>query len=277
MSIVSKGRYVGFSADPNREYLQMRRPLAQSGTVWPRPYFVERGEEAFADEMLTVFNVLDQLARACMEAVCEVLDIDRKWMFTELLDDTTPPPAPPSSSSCHLDKKCDSMNTRENDRHQTNRYGASVLRVYNYRNKKEKPLRLDINMSCGSHADLGLVTVSPCATVPGLQMWNLDRMLWADVESDASTLHFSVFAGETLGYITNGLITAPLHRVPATVVPDEASRRMSMPYFLRARPQACLNPKRQSGTPPLFCRDFMEDMVFKTRPWRRETCATPDY
>ncbi|KAF0694001.1 Aste57867_15082 [Aphanomyces stellatus] len=264
---VSKGRYVGFSCDKNREYLQLRQPLRSAGTVWPRPYFAATQDgAAFATDMLALLHVLDDVGRDCMEAICDVLAIDRKWIFDELLDDTAPPPATPDDVTTTHDR-C--------------RYGASVLRVYNYRNKKgallDTPARIDINMSCGSHADLGLVTVSPTATVPGLQMWNLERMLWTDVENDAGELHFSVFAGETLGYITNGLIQAPLHRVPATVVDDEAQRRMSMPYFLRARPEACLNPTRPKDAPPLTVRDFMEEVVFKTRPWRRDTCATPDY
>ncbi|KDO30905.1 hypothetical protein SPRG_04808 [Saprolegnia parasitica CBS 223.65] len=265
MSLVSKGRYVGFNGDATREYLQMRRPLAASGTVWPRPYFVDAKQEDFAAQMLSLLNLLDGIGRDCMEAVCNILNIDRDWMFHELLDSDAPPPASDAD-----------VTTTD----LTRRYGASVLRIYNYKNKKGEfvdPNRLDINMSCGSHADLGLVTVSPCATVPGLQMWNLDRMLWTDVEADADVIHFSVFAGETLAYITNGLISAPLHRVPATVVDDELSRRMSMPYFLRATPQSILNPSRPKGTPALTTRDFMEDVVFKKRPWRRDSCATPDY
>ncbi|RHY49936.1 hypothetical protein DYB30_010926 [Aphanomyces astaci] len=265
--LASKGRYVGFSCDPNREYLQLRHPLRSAGTIWPRPYFHETNQAEFATNLLKLLNVLDTVGRDCMEAVCAVLNIDRSFVFNELLDDVSAPPTSAADVTA-TDPSC--------------RYGASVLRVYNYRNKKADVhtadnRRMDLHMSCGSHADLGLVTVSPCATVPGLQMWNLDRMLWTDVESDASPLHFSVFAGETLGYLTNGLIQAPLHRVPATVVADEASRRMSMPYFLRARPEACLNPTRSADVPPLTVRDLMEERIFKSRPWRRESCATPDY
>ncbi|ETV72693.1 hypothetical protein, variant 1 [Aphanomyces astaci] len=265
--LASKGRYVGFSCDPNREYLQLRHPLRSAGTIWPRPYFHETNQAEFATNLLKLLNVLDTVGRDCMEAVCAVLNIDRSFVFNELLDDVSAPPTSAADVTA-TDPSC--------------RYGASVLRVYNYRNKKADVhtadnRRMDLHMSCGSHADLGLVTVSPCATVPGLQMWNLDRMLWTDVESDASPLHFSVFAGETLGYLTNGLIQAPLHRVPATVVADEASRRMSMPYFLRARPEACLNPTRSADVAPLTVRDLMEERIFKSRPWRRESCATPDY
>uniref|UniRef100_K3WU97 Isopenicillin N synthase-like Fe(2+) 2OG dioxygenase domain-containing protein n=1 Tax=Globisporangium ultimum (strain ATCC 200006 / CBS 805.95 / DAOM BR144) TaxID=431595 RepID=K3WU97_GLOUD len=111
-------------------------------------------------------------------------------------------------------------------------------------------------------------------------MWNLERMAWSDVEEDAKSIHFSVFAGETLGLITNGLIKAPLHRVPAICVDSEENRRMSMPYFLRVRPEKCLNPRAEPAA-QLTCRDFMEDMVFKKRPWRRDenkkNLPPPDY
>lgn len=258
---VSRGRRVGFSSDRNREYLQLRLPLAASGTVWPSQYFVDAGPDAvkFAQDMLALMELLDDVARDCMRAICEVLGLDEEWVIGELLDDRTPPPTSE-----------DEVVTKDKSK----QYGASVLRVYNYRNKANAPP--DDN-SCGVHADLGLVTVSPVATVPGLQMWNLERMLWADVEEDATALHFSVFAGETLGVLTNGGITAPLHRVPGIVVDSEEERRMSMPYFLRVRPEKCLNPE----APPEMhtsCRDFMEDNIFKKRPWRREDkSGTPDY
>ncbi|KAJ0402688.1 hypothetical protein ATCC90586_009465 [Pythium insidiosum] len=263
--LVSRGRYVGFRSDRNREYLQLRRPIAASGTVWPPAYFADN--QAFAMEMLALLNLLDDLGRDCMRAICDVLNMDVNWVMNELLDDPTAPPAT-AAEVAQVDKSY--------------QYGASVLRVYNYRNKaKGNGDKTPINPeddSCGVHADLGLVTVSPCATVPGLQMWNMERMSWTDVEADAGVLHFSVFAGETLGFITNGLIKAPLHRVPPICVDSEADRRMSMPYFLRARPNACLNPRAEPNI-RLTCRDFMEDVVFKKRPWRRDTpdSPPPDY
>ncbi|KAG6619412.1 WD domain-containing protein [Phytophthora cinnamomi] len=260
--VVSRGRRVGFSSDRNREYMQLRLPIAASGTPWPPVYFQDGGEnEELANELLTLLELLDDMSRSCMKAVCEVLNIDERWVFEELLDDRT-----------RASKTCE----RPRDTHY--QYGASVLRIYNYRNKAENcqgPAEVNPNdNSCGVHADLGLVTVSPLATVPGLQMWNLERMLWADVEESATPLQFSVFAGETLGLLTHGVISAPLHRVPPICVETEAERRMSMPYFLRAKPEACLNPKAPTAE-QITCRDFMEDVVFKKRPWRRENSKNP--
>ncbi|RLN69352.1 hypothetical protein BBJ29_000221 [Phytophthora kernoviae] len=267
--VVSSGRRVGFSLDRNREYMQLRLPIAASGTPWPPGYFQDSEQNVeFANDLLTLLEFLDDIARDCMKAVCEVLNIDERWLFEELLDDRTRP-------------KADFQGTRDT----SYQYGASVLRIYNYRNKDpaangRPEMAVDPNdHSCGVHADLGLVTVSPLASVPGLQIWNLERMLWADVEENATALDFSVFAGETLGLLTHGVISAPLHRVPPICVAGEAKRRMSMPYFLRVKPNACVNPK----APPIeqiTCRDFMEDMLFKKRPWRREdrnNPVPPDY
>ncbi|KAG2787117.1 hypothetical protein PC129_g23310 [Phytophthora cactorum] len=261
---VSRGRRVGFSSDRNREYMQLRLPIAASGTPWPPVYFQDSEEnKEFANELLTLLELLDDISRDCMKAVCDILNIDERWLFDELLDDRTRP-----------------TESFTGPRDTSYQYGASVLRVYNYRNKAGNGAEVDPNdYSCGVHADLGLVTVSPLATVPGLQMWNLERMIWADVEEKATALHFSVFAGETLGLLTHGVISAPLHRVPPICVKKEAERRMSMPYFLRAKPGACLNPKAPIAE-QITCRDFMEDIVFKKRPWRRENSnnpAPPDY
>ncbi|OWZ16636.1 hypothetical protein PHMEG_0009550 [Phytophthora megakarya] len=265
--VVSRGRRVGFSSDRNRDYMQLRLPIAASGTPWPPAYFQENEEnKEFAHEMLILLELLDDISRGCMQAVCEVFNIDEQWLLGELLDDRTRP--------------AEFFNGPRDESYQ---YGASVIRIYNYRNKAgngKEPAEVDPNdHSCGVHADLGLVTVSPLATVPGLQMWNLERMSWIDVEESATSLHFSVFAGETLGFLTHGVISAPLHRVPPVCVEDEAERRMSMPYFLRAKPNVCLNPKAPAAE-QITCRDFMEDIVFKKRPWRRENSknpAPPDY
>ncbi|EGZ30652.1 hypothetical protein PHYSODRAFT_323991 [Phytophthora sojae] len=232
------------------------------GTLWPPVYFQDSEEnEEFANELLILLELLDDMARSCMKAVCELLNIDENWLFEELLDD-----------------RMRASKTYEGPRDTSYQYGASVLRIYSYRNNAANgkgPAEVDPNdNSCGVHADLGLVTVSPLATVPGLQMWNLERMVWADVEESATPLQFSVFAGETLGLLTHGVISAPLHRVPPICVEAEAELRMSMPYFLRAKPEACLNPKAPVAE-QITCRDFMEDVVFKKRPWRREKNKNP--
>ncbi|KAI9911805.1 hypothetical protein PsorP6_009064 [Peronosclerospora sorghi] len=265
--VVSRGRRVGFSSDRNREYMQLRLPIAASGTPWPPVYFRDTEEKkTFANELMALLQLLDKISRDCMKAVCEIINLDEPWVFDELLDDPTRP----------SDDFIGPINT-------SYQYGASVLRIYNYCNKTasgQPQAELDPNdHSCGVHADLGLVTVSPLATVPGLQIWNLERMNWVDVENDASPLHFSVFAGETLGLLTHGVISAPLHRVPPICVSGEAERRMSMPYFLRVKPDACLNPKALPSE-QITCRDFMENILFKKRPWRRRDSnnpSPPDY
>uniref|UniRef100_M4BEA6 Isopenicillin N synthase-like Fe(2+) 2OG dioxygenase domain-containing protein n=1 Tax=Hyaloperonospora arabidopsidis (strain Emoy2) TaxID=559515 RepID=M4BEA6_HYAAE len=216
--------------------------------------------------MMTLLELLDNVSRDCMKAVCEVLNIDERWIFDELLDDLTRPTP-----------------DLQGHRSTNYKYGASVLRIYNYHNKavKDQASSKDDQSDdlCGVHADIGLVTVSPLATVPGLQIWNLERMVWADVEDSAAPLHFSVFAGETLGLLTHGVISAPLHRVPSIYIKNEAERRMSMPYFLRAMPDACLNPKAPIDD-HITCRDFVENILHKNRPWRQSdpnNHAPPDY
>eukprot|EP01041_Mallomonas_annulata_P012460 gene12460-26210_t len=74
-----------------------------------------------------------------------------------------------------------------------------------------------------------------------------------------------LFTGETLSYMTGGIFRAPLHRVPfvdcnncvssttATVGLEQQSqpqkRRCSMPFFLRAAPNALLRPRTMNNCP----------------------------
>lgn len=265
-SMVSRGRYVGYSSDSSRDYIQLRHPIHKSGTKWPHAYF-SRTEDGcnYALEMLKILRSLDELARVCLLAVCETMKLDTKYIFAELLDDVS------------LPENMVLANTTD----EAYQYGASVLRIYDYRNKApiSSSQPLVANDSCGVHADLGLLTISPTATIAGLQIWSLERMLWTDIESGAEAKHVSLFAGETLGYLTNGRLPGTLHRVPAIYGSGDGPRRMSMPYFLRSRPEKVLNPTAKTSL-QLTCRDFMEDIVFKKRPWRRVYKANqlpPDY
>ena len=141
-------------------------------------------------------------------------------------------------------------------------------------------------LSCGVHADLGLVTVAPRATVPGLMVWNLGAQAWQEAEAHAEVGDVTVFAGETLGAISHGMIRAPLHKVPQIIAPTgkggrpdaSASRRMSMPFFLRGRPGAVM-PRVHGLEAGATVKDFMQWM-YERRAWRQNPLIAgklPDY
>ena len=144
-------------------------------------------------------------------------------------------------------------------------FGASVLRVYSYdpQTEPQQPT------GCGIHADLGLLTLAPRATHAGLRLWQPQTQEWVNVEENTQENQCILFAGETLGLLSNGLIRAPLHCVSYASEDGQQSRRMSMPFFLRAKPSAKL-PDQQTT------HDFMQ-RVFTQRAWRRGKQRTPDY
>lgn len=78
-----------------------------------------------------------------------------------------------------------------------------------------------------AHEDLSMMTVIPRATSRGLQVKNLnDEWLDVIVPENAAIIN----AGDTLNYITNGIIPSTTHRV---INPKEGdySHRYSIPFF----------------------------------------------
>ena len=143
---------------------------------------------------------------------------------------------------------------------------------------------------CQAHADLGLLTVSPSASAPGLLVYDTERLHWWDVESSIEPCgaELTVFAGEQLSYLTRGAIQAALHRVPP---PPAGTNRLSLPFFVRARHQAVLVPAKAPATAPAAkmagkshqrprrVDDFVTNDLFRRRPWRPAPPegSTPDF
>jgi len=67
-----------------------------------------------------------------------------------------------------------------------------------------------------------------------------------------------VMCGETLGRLSRGRVRAPLHYVDERVM---GQARISMPFFLRARPDAKL------GDEDMTVGQLMEEIVLTNRPW----------
>lgn len=226
-----RGRFVGFSQDTHRQWLQLRQPFKT--THWPPDALTPD----FAALCLDLFQFLDTTAFELLQLIAQVLGLTSAlpdWMDSHYFTNDA------SSSSSSSDS----------------RYGASVLRVYNYNPKDQ------IETTCGVHADLGLLTIAPCATEPGLVMYQGE---WIKIEEETKPNELIVFPGETLGLITNGLIRASLHCV------SQSKPRMSMPFFLRARPESILTRNES-------CKSFM-DKIFSNRVWKRKNLnnAVPDY
>jgi isopenicillin N synthase-like dioxygenase len=141
--------------------------------------------------------------------------------------------------------------------------GTDAFRVFQYyRAPGEERPGLE-QAATGLHSDMGLITISPAARVPGLTALHRDGSHWVRVERDESNdendtgtpLYLHVLSGDTLSFLTHGRVRGLAHFVDERV----GVRRISMPYFLRANPHASI----RSTT----VRVFLEDVVFPRRTW----------
>lgn len=86
-------------------------------------------------------------------------------------------------------------------------FSSSVLRLYRYFGGSRP------EAACGVHADIGLLTLSPRADIPGLTVLDGAEYAWVDAEDGVDANVCSVFPGECLGPWSSGRFQAPLHYV----------------------------------------------------------------
>ena len=125
-----------------------------------------------------------------------------------------------------LDAECEGRGAEHGDT-----FSASMLRVHQYTEDTEYP----------AHCDLGLLTLAPRATLPGLLVQDGGRGEWVAVEELMGSDEAILFAGSTLAEMGG---PAPLpHKVSRQGAP-----RLSAPYFCRASPHV---PMPQLAVAPL--------------------------
>ena len=129
--------------------------------------------------------------------------------------------------------------------------------------------------------DLGLLTLSPCPTVPGLLVYDNEGLEWYEAEADLGHSEITLFCGEQLAYLSDGAVPAPLHRVPPPAA--DGATRYSMPFFARAHPEAHLVPctaTLDESTAGVGCGELVLERLFRRRPWRQIRAGmegTPDF
>lgn len=74
-------------------------------------------------------------------------------------------------------------------------------------------------LNLAAHTDPGLLTLGPCPSVPGLQLWVNERWLDAAELCDPTADHVIVFANAAMQKLTRGRIRALSHRVVAGCQP----------------------------------------------------------
>ena len=271
--------YAGMGQDAGREWLQVRRrqPPPRLDTDATCDCLPEGTPPALA----AAFVGLRHASAACLGALAEGFGVAPEcWLnLTDLCDPPMPPPPPVDGGTVRLG-------------------GPSVWRCFSY-------LPEGRGTGCHAHADLGLLTLDPAPTHPGLLVYDCESLEWAEAEGGMAPDEITIFAGEQLAYLTGGVLPAPLHRVPApaAVAGVEGSPRISMPFFVRAHPDATLRPAghAEAATParageavdggasraparrlaPVRTEEFVLEHLFRKRPWRPNPSdahpQTPDY
>ena len=293
--------YAGMGDDSGREWLQCRRRYGKEGVA-------ARGclPDGTPPEFAAAFDGLRSLAAACLHALALAVGADPfEWLNLcdleqghleqghleqghleqgHLEQGRRPPttPMPPSSEP--------SVMTKGNAAAAGRAGGPSVFRLYRY-------FAAGAGSGCHAHSDLGLLTLSPAPTVPGLLVYDSEALEWYEAEEGLSAGEITLFCGETLSFLSAGALPAPLHRVPAPL--SDGATRYSMPFFARAHPEATLVPLGGGGDTrtergvvqgmaagsarplvPTRCEDFVLRQLFRRRPWRQlkaEEGGTPDY
>jgi len=94
-----------------------------------------------------------------------------------------------------------------------------------------------------AHSDIGLISVAPRSTTPGLQLREFDTPYdWVNVENKMGPNDVIVFAGQALTRMTSGVYRPVLHR---PVIPLQGDR-MSFVFFLRAKAKSIVDETRKA-------------------------------
>ena len=199
------GRYVGYSRDSGREWVQLRDGATDTSRfAWPEAIEPQR------ETLCAGFRACDRVGRLVVRSVLgclgSELDVDI------LMEGSRAVP-----------------------------FGGSVQRflVYPCYDTSEAPP--PAGNASNAHADMGLVTVAPPATIAALEMWDWRTGAVCWPERDLAPNEWLVFAGEALAFVTSGAIQAPIHCI-RRVHGKTGEVRCAAPHFVRPHPQAQLVP-----------------------------------
>ena len=118
-----------------------------------------------------------------------------------------------------------------------------------------------------AHADFGLLTIAPAASVAALELCDPSSGAWCTPEATLAPCEWLVFCGQAMSFLTAGELPAPIHRVPRIrCAAAPGGVRCSAPHFVRPAPSAELAPLR-GATPPVTFREFVTEHTIALRPW----------
>lgn len=239
------GRFVGSGGDGGRYFVNWRAGLEDEARApWPPHLRSQR------DALARAHGECEGLARAALCAVLAAMAVGGLAAGLSAEQLLLAPAAGDSGAAAVLAE----VSERQ--------FGPSVQRFLLYR---DRPRTRGVGPSASSpHADLGLLTLAPAATIPALELVEPSGRL-SRPEDELADGEWLLFAGETLAFLTAGALQAPVHRVP-WVERGARPPRCAAPFFLRAAPWALL--RNPSGSVALSCRELMERHCATRRPWR---------
>uniref|UniRef100_A0A7S0IST1 Fe2OG dioxygenase domain-containing protein n=1 Tax=Calcidiscus leptoporus TaxID=127549 RepID=A0A7S0IST1_9EUKA len=248
-------KFTGYRMGKFREQLEVR-PTAEGG-VYP----MLSAPADFAARLALLLRALDRIARSLLAHVAADVGVAPEF-FDELVD----PPRPGASRIA--DALCGAAETTFPPNEELNRatktiaeelrreklrqeesaeltspaaLGHSLIRLCRYDSKNEGVAGSGV--LCEAHNDVGLITLDPCADVPGLQALRRADGLWVAVEDVAPPaeggLLMMAMVGDTLGRLTASYYSPCKHRVMA----PPRGERIGLPFLFRGRSDAVLNTR----------------------------------
>ena len=191
---------------------------------------------------------LDNIGRVCLASLLQVCKPLQQYTVRKLLDASAPEGDP--SQPC----------------------GSSVWRVFMYDNDASVDVQSLRPHQYNYHADMGLLTVAPPSTWPSLFLHHPATGCVLQPERNLRPDEFIVFAGETLSFLSQGLLPAVLHGVPPVNAPGP--KRCSCPFFQRVSVHAQL---RDVDGATITGKAYTEKHAASLRPWRRRNQFGTDY
>jgi len=149
----------------------------------------------FKSDMIDMWNEIDYISRKLLSFLSIALQLD-EGKLGEVLDSFPQP---------------------------HNTFSNTILGVYHYYYHKNP------TATCLVHKDMGMISLIPRASIPGLQVYDNDVMAWIDVERAIGENDIVCISCETLDRITGGYYCGSVHRVVTTV------DRQSTVFKLRAK------------------------------------------
>lgn len=92
--------------------------------------------------------------------------------------------------------------------------------------------------------DIGLMTLIPLATTPGLQALDKSLRVWADLERGRRERDVLIFPSDVFRILTGGYLAGTVHRV----LRHSAMERLSIPFILRPPHDCPIAPLPRAGT-----------------------------